>query len=170
MKSTKAEPHKSSLGMDANVLAVLIFAAMVVVTWIPYLKWFAWGVPLVVFLMEKESKFVKFVASQAFVVGLIRAALDIVIQLVSAIFRPIPLLNILAIILMGAVSIIIGIAITIVIVYLVVMAYGYKQVDFPIVAPLAKIAYEKLDTITITQNKGGGGGNDGGNDGGGQEN
>ena len=156
MKKTQIEPHKSSLGMDANIASLLVFVAMAVVSWIPYLGWLAWAVPLVFFFMEKSSKFVKYQAITALVVGIIRAAISIVFQIFTWILTPRSLSSAISYLsgsgwgiwaLLGLLSTIIGIAITVLIVYLVFMAYSYKQVELPIIGPIATKASEKLDNI-----------------------
>lgn len=160
MKKTIIEPHKSSLGMDANIASMVIFIAMAVVSWIPYLGWVAWGVPLVFFFMEKNSKFVKFQAVTALVVGLIRAVIAIILQIFVWLLTPKDWYSALSYAtgrgwgvwaLLGTVSTIIGVAITVLIVYLIIMAFGYKQVELPVIGPVAAKASEKLDIININQ-------------------
>ena len=152
MKKTVIQPHKSSFGMDANIAALVIFIGMAVVSWIPYLGWVAWGVPLVFFFMEKNSSFVKFQAVTALLIGVVRAALSIVLQIFIWILTPRNVYSALnlalgrgwgAWVLLGTISTIIGVIITIIIVYMVVMAYGYKQVELPIIGPIAARASEK---------------------------
>jgi len=158
MKTTKIEPHKSSLGMDANIAAVFVYVAMAVVSWIPYLGWLAWALPIVFFVMEKESAFVKHQAMQALIIGILRAALAILLQIFVWILTPRDLYSALnyvagrgwgAWVFLGALSTIIGIAITILLVYLVIMAYGYKQVELPIIAPFAAKASEKIGSLNL---------------------
>ena len=156
MITTKFEQHKSSLGMDANIAALIIFIAMAVVSWIPYLGWVAWAVPLVFFFIEKSSKFVRFQAVTALVVGIIRAAISIVLQIFVWILKPKDWYSTAMYLsgrgwgawaLLGTISIIVGVAITVLIVYLVIMAYGYKQVELPIIGPIAAKASDRLDNI-----------------------
>lgn len=158
MKTTMVSPHKSSLGMDANIASLVIFIAMAVVSWIPYLGWLAWAVPLVFFFMEKSSQFVKFQAVQALVIGIIRAALAIVLQIFIWILTPKDLYSAVsylsgsgwgAWVLLGTLSTIIGVAITAVIGYLTMKAYGYKQVELPVIGPIAAKASERLGNINI---------------------
>jgi len=156
MKKTIIEPHKSSLGMDANIASLIIFIAMAVVAWIPYLGWIAWAVPLVFFFMEKESRFVKFQAVTALIVGIIRAAFTIIFQIFVWILTPkdwVSAVNYLygrgwgPWVLLGTISSIVGILLTILIIYLIIMAYGYKQVELPLIGPYATKISEKLDSM-----------------------
>jgi len=171
MKTTPVQPHKSSLGMDANIAAVLIYAAMIVIGWIPYIGWIAWAVPIVFYVLEKQSKFVKFNAITALIVGIVRAVISIILQIFIWILTPTLLTGVgLALLgLLGLISIIIGLAITLAIVYLIVMAYGYKQVEIPGIGPIATKLSESLDKINIGGNNnsnqnGNGGNNNNGND------
>ena len=157
MKTTRIEPHKSSLGMEANVASLVIFIAMAVVSWIPYIGWVAWAVPLVFFFKEKSSKFVKFQAVTALIVGIIRAAFSLVLQIFIWILIPKNLYSAAMYLngrgwgawaLLGTISTIIGVAITVLIIYLIIMAYGYKQVELPIIGPIAAKASDKLDSMT----------------------
>jgi uncharacterized membrane protein len=88
MKITKIEPHKSSLGLDANIAVLIIYIAMAVVSWVWMFSWVAWAVPIVFFFLEKESKFVKFQAVQAFIIGLVRAGFAFVFQIFIWILTP----------------------------------------------------------------------------------
>ena len=67
----KVNPHRSSLGMDAHVMALLCYLAAFVLAWIPYIQYVAPLAPLIIFFIEKESPFVKFHAIQAFILVLI---------------------------------------------------------------------------------------------------
>ena len=89
MKTTAIAPHKSSLGMNANIAILVMFIAMAALSWVPYLGWIAaWGVPIVFLILEKESRFVKFWAVQAIGIGIVRAALSIIFQILYWITIP----------------------------------------------------------------------------------
>lgn len=80
----KVNPHKSSLGMDANLLAMLAYIATGVLAWIPGIRYFAWAAPLVLFFIEKDSGFVRFHAMQAFILNAIGAILGFIVSVVVA--------------------------------------------------------------------------------------
>jgi len=160
MKTTVFAPHKSSLGMEANITVLIIYIAMAVVSWIPYLSWVAWVVPIIFYVMEKESKFVKFQAAQALIIGIVRAAFTIVLQIFIWILTPHSLydsLNYLtgrgwgAWVLLGTISTIIGILITLVEVYIVFQAYHWKQAELPVIGPMAAGASAKMDQIDTSK-------------------
>ena len=145
MKKTQIEAHKSSLGMEANIAALIIFAAMVVVSWIPYLKWVAWAVPLVFFFLEKDSKFVRFHAVTALAIGAVSAGISLIFQIITwtliprAVFSLVGMASSLGMLaFLGAISTIIGLAITVLTVYMMIMANGYNQVELPLIGPLAQ--------------------------------
>jgi len=160
MKTATIEPHRSSLGMQANIAVLVIYIAMAVVSWIPYLGWIAWVVPIIFYVMEKESKFVKFQAAQALVIGIIRAVFAIVLQIFVWILTPHNVYDLynLAVgrgwgawVLLGTISTIIGVIITLVEVYILFQAYQWKQVELPIIGPMAAKASSKMDTIDTSK-------------------
>lgn len=78
------EPHKSSIGgMDANVAAFLAYLISLIMLLIGGAHWFAWIVPLVFFLMEKNSMLVKFHAAQAFVLAVVAGVIFIILDAIS---------------------------------------------------------------------------------------
>ena len=161
MKTTKIEPHKSSLGMDANIASLVIFIAMAVVGWIPYLGWVAWVVPLVFFFMEKNSGFVKFQAVTALVIGIIQAALAIIFKILYWITIPRGWSGAIrwasgrgwgVWMLFSTLSYIISVIITVIIIFLIIKSYGYKQVELPVIGPIATKASKKLENVNFNQN------------------
>ena len=150
MKTTVVAPHKSSLGMDANIAILIMFIAMAALAWIPYFGWIAaWGVPLVFLILEKQSGFVKFWAVQAIGIGIVRAALSFIFQILYWITMPkVNDLNSALNFLTGrgwgvwrlfvTLSWIIGLIITLIEVYAIWKALTYKQVSLPVIGPVAE--------------------------------
>ncbi len=142
----KVNPHKSSLGMDANVMALICYIAAFVLSWIPYVKYVAWVAPLIVFFIEKESPFVKFHAMQAFlleaVVWIFQVIFGIIIAAAWASYASswyygslgasLGIVSILSILL-----VIIGIVVTIFAIIALIKAYGYFEYKIPGVGNLA---------------------------------
>lgn len=80
------EPHKSSIGnMDANVMALLTYVSAVILSFIPFVQYVSWLLPLIFFYMEKNSTLVKFHALQAFTLFLIFAIIDVIVNIIAAI-------------------------------------------------------------------------------------
>ena len=151
MTTTVVPPHKSSLGMNANVAVLVIFIAMGVVMWIPILQYLAWAVPLVFFFLEKSSGFVKFYAIQALAVGILETVLTIIFAIIMGVLIASVYASggasLGAISAVSVISIIVSVAITVLVVYLLIMAWGYKMVRLPIVGPMADKAAAKLDSL-----------------------
>lgn len=80
------EPHKSSIGnLDANVMALLTYVSAIILSFIPFVQYVSWLLPLIFFYMEKNSNLVKFHAIQAFALFLVSAIIDIIINVIVGI-------------------------------------------------------------------------------------
>ena len=145
IKTTYISPHKSSLGMEANVAVLVMYIIMVVLSWISVLGWVTWAVPLVFFFLEKQSRFVKFQAIQALLIAAASAVVSIVVRVLSWVFAPAATLNALSFFnpglgiwaLLNIIAALIGIAFFLIELYVLFMAYNWKQVELPIIGPLA---------------------------------
>ena len=78
----KVEPHKSSLGMDANLLAMLAYLVTGVLAWIPGVIYFIWLAPLIVFFFEKNSQFVRFHCMQSVLLFAVNTVLALLVRVV----------------------------------------------------------------------------------------
>jgi len=110
------DPHKSSLGMDANIMALLTYVAMAIVAAIPWLRFVAFAAPVVIYFMESQSDLVRYHALQATVLGIVSVALLILSNL--------PLLGILFTIANAAVFL--------VALYAAYGAYKYQELRIPV--------------------------------------
>lgn len=81
----KVNPHKSSLGMDANTMALISYIAAFVLSWIPIVKYIAWLAPLIIFFIEKQSPFVKFHAMQAFLLEAVVWIFQVIFGIIIAV-------------------------------------------------------------------------------------
>ena len=60
MVNKTVQPHKSSIGnMEANLVALLSYLVASLLLMIPAIGYVAWVVPLVVYLIETKSTFVR---------------------------------------------------------------------------------------------------------------
>lgn len=143
----KVNPHRSSLGMDANIMALLCYLAAFILGWIPVIKYVAPLAPLVIFFLEKQSPFVKFHAMQAFIIQVISWAIGIIFSIIIAIawssvaYGDIygsfsASLGITGV--LGAISAIIGVVLTIFDIIAMVKAHGYFEYKVPVVGGLAE--------------------------------
>lgn len=77
----KTSPHQSSLGkLNANQVAALCYGIALILLFIRGFNFCAWLIPLAVYVLEKESPFVKFHAYQAFLLNVSSAVLQITIS------------------------------------------------------------------------------------------
>lgn len=139
------EPHKSSIGgMDANIMAILTYIASLVVSWIPVIRYFAWLVPLVFFVMEKQSNFVKFHAMQSFVLNAVCAILTFLISVIiggivsASVFNVYAAYSALGLIgLIGFLTMAVCLVITIFAIIAMVKAYRYEEYHIPFAGRIA---------------------------------
>lgn len=138
-------PHKSSLGsMDANIMALIAYIGGAILSFIPFLGYVAWLVPLVIFFMEKNSTFVKFHAMQSFLLNIVGAILAILIAVISGIALAaartadgaFAALGTIAFI--GVIGTIISLVILVFAIIAIVNAYGYKLYKVPVIGNLAE--------------------------------
>lgn len=146
MKNQTFNPHKSSVGgMDANLMAMLTYIASVVVSWIPVVRYLAWLVPLVLFFLEKESKFIKFHAMQSFVLNAVCAVLTFLITVIAggivsasavSVYTAYSALGLLGII--SFLTMVVCLVITAFAVFAMIRAYQYKEYHIPLAGGLAE--------------------------------
>ena len=137
------EPHKSSLGMDANIAVLIAYLGGVVVGWIPGIRYVAFLVPLVVFILEKESKFVRFHAMQSFALNILGLVLGLLFTLVTTIISgsiaySSPGTAFALISAMGVLGIIVSLAILVLAIIAVVNGFQYKEYHLPVLGNLAE--------------------------------
>ncbi|SHH61657.1 Uncharacterized membrane protein [Sporobacter termitidis DSM 10068] len=122
----KVNPHRSSLGMDANTLALLSYVAAFVLSWVPIIKYVAWAAPLVLFFVEKQSPFVKFHAMQAFLLEVVSWVITIVFS-VLLFWMPFN----------GLLAAILNVLLTILAIVALVKAGGYEEYKIPVIGDIA---------------------------------
>jgi len=83
MDNNSNNAHKSSLGIAASIAVILMYIVLIILLKFSYIKYFAWVIPVLLFVIEKESKFVKFNAVQAFFICVIRAVLSLLLFLLG---------------------------------------------------------------------------------------
>ena len=138
----KVNPHKSSLGMDANILALLLYGVTALLSLIPGLMFIAWVLPLVFFFIEKKSPFVKFHAIQATCLYVVFAVLALIFNIVK--WASLANLGALMYGTYGAGYIlanwliwIVWIAVGVLAVIAAIKSYGYFEYKIPVVGNLA---------------------------------
>lgn len=144
MKNEKYAPHSSSLGnTDANIVALLSYLSVIVLGWIPVLRLVPWVAPLVIWLLEKNSRFVRFHAMQAIILNAAAFVLNLFLGILPALaigslfaggFRT-------SLVLGGMFSllyILLGLLIIVFAVFCMVKAYRYEEFHIPLVGRLAE--------------------------------
>lgn len=136
----KVNPHRSSLGMDANVMALICYLAAFVLAWIPIVQYVAWAAPLVIFFIEKESPFVKFHAIQALILEAISWVFTVIFGIIiAASWRSYVYgYGLAGVGILGVLGTIISIIITVFAIIAMVKAYGYFEYKIPVVGNLAE--------------------------------
>lgn len=90
----KVKDHNSSIfGMGANIASAMAYVLPAALAFLPYIGYFAWIVPVVIFTMEKYSRFVRLCCAQAVVLSLIRLTTDVVFDAISAVAREVAYFN-----------------------------------------------------------------------------
>jgi len=148
MKTTVYKPHKSSLGLDANLLAMLIYVAPIVLALIPGINFVAWVIPIVILVLEKNSKLVKFHAATSIILMILSFVVSIILLIFALIAGS--MTSIASIVIMMSegyglggffaffgIILIYALLVIILIIYLAVTAFRYKQVELPLIGQLA---------------------------------
>lgn len=135
------EPHKSSLGMDANIAVLIAYLGGVVISWIPGIRYVAFLVPLLIFILEKDSRFVRFHAMQSFALNILGLVLGLLVSLVVAIVTPMAYtspgaaLGIISAV--GVIGTILSLVILVLAIIAVVNGFQYKEYKLPLLGNLA---------------------------------
>lgn len=137
------EPHKSSLGMEANVAILIAYLGSIIIGWVPFIGYGAFLIPLIIFLVEKESGFVRFHAMQSFLLSILSYVLKIAMSIIQLIFSPV-LSDIATLPSMMTAGVVIGILGTLFSIAILVLAiialingYQYKKYRLPLLGNLA---------------------------------
>lgn len=148
----KYEEHKSSiLGMNANLVSLLIYLLPFLINFIFYnsdLSYFSWLIALIVIFIEKDSKLVKFHAWQSLLMNLFYGFVGAIVTVVGVTGSVYSVVvgnagglatSMIVIIIVGIISIIIAILQIIA----AVKAYGWVSYRLPIVGNWAsKLSHE----------------------------
>lgn len=145
MKNQIYENHKSSLGnVSGNVVSMLAYLAPIIISFIPRIGiYIAWIIPIIIYLLEKDSRFVKFHALQSFLLNIVGTIIGIVILIVGAV-----LIGGGAMIggltgsaggalIITAVTLVIAVIMLILDILAMIGAYKYREYHIPIIGNLA---------------------------------
>lgn len=146
------EPHSSSLGMEANIAVLIAYLGGVVIGWIPWFSYIAFLLPLIIFILEKESKFVRFHAMQSCSLCILDLVISLLLIVVSRLIAPSLYYSSpgIALSIISAVSftgVLISLAILVVVIIGVINTFQYKEYRLPLLSDLADKLLVKGDDI-----------------------
>ncbi len=133
------QPHKSSIGgIDANLMVLIAYLGSAVLAFIPIVQYVAFLLPLVLFLLEKDSPFVKFHALQSFILYVFCDVLMIVFSIISAIaLAGLSLASLGVVSVMGILVLLVQILYAVLSVVAIVKAWKYETFRIPLIADWA---------------------------------
>ncbi|NLM60912.1 MAG: DUF4870 domain-containing protein [Clostridiales bacterium] len=165
MSNKTVGPHNSSLGnLEANILALLSYLVTSVLMFIPGVSYFAWILPLVIYLLENKSSFVKFHALQSMVVhaisALIRLVLNVIIgSLFFAAFLRTGAWFLISV--LSTISTIVSVVIAVFSILAMIKAYQYTEYNIPLIGPITSWVSNLISGKNKTEASGSAAGNAG---------
>ena len=151
MKGQKFQPSVSKIGgIDAKYAILIAYFGAVVLGFISGAQYVAWLVPLIVYFVDKENKFIAFHAMQAFLLEIVASIVYIIFGIIvfataAGVTAAAMSGNIYglgagagAIIATTAIAAIIGIVVLIFAIIAAVKGYGYEIYEIPLVGKQAE--------------------------------
>lgn len=138
----KVSAHDSSLGMSANILAMLAYLATLILSFIPIVKHIAWFAPLILFFVEKRSPFVSWHCMQAFLLNVLSSVLSIIWSILTAGLSMGGLLTFgmfgfgFGIAVVGLIYTVVSIVVLVYSIIAIVKAYGYTVYHIPLLGDI----------------------------------
>jgi uncharacterized membrane protein len=79
------QPSQSKIGgLDAKYMILIAYFGATVLGLVPGIKYVAWLIPLIIYLIDKENKFIAFHAMQAFLLEIVSFVISIIVAIVAA--------------------------------------------------------------------------------------
>ena len=133
--------NKSSfLNLDANIVVLIAYLGGLIFRWLKTACYFAWAIPLIIYLIESKNKFVKKQSAQATLLYVISSLSSGLIYLSLVVFAPTETSDIYNMIITGSLflvgiisllSTIIAVIITIFAIVAAIKTYSYEDYDIP---------------------------------------
>ncbi len=140
MENKIYEAHKSSIGgLDANIMALIAYLGGAVLGFIPGVRYVAFLVPIIIYIIEKDSQFIKFHAMQSILLSVVGVVLLIIIAIISAIviatgsYAALGALSILAVLVW-----IVEIVLLVFFIIAAVKSYKYELYKMPLIGKVAE--------------------------------
>ena len=78
------QPSKSKIGdMDARYMVLIAYFGSIVLGFVPGVKYVAWLIPLIIYFVDKENKFIAFHAIQSFLLSIVAAVIYIIVAIIA---------------------------------------------------------------------------------------
>ena len=153
------EPSKSKLGdMDAKYAILIAYLGVIILGFISGAQFVGWIVPLIIYFVDKDNKFIAFHAMQSLLLGVVAAVVYIILAIVifaatvNAVAGAVTLnafglgAGIVAVAIAGVVAVIIAILVLIMLILACVNGYKYEIYEIPLVGKWAeKIVFKTSD-------------------------
>ena len=150
--------NKSSIsGIDANIIVLIGYLGGLFLTWIININYFAWILPLIIYIIEKKSEFVKDQMAQATILYILVSIITLIFNLIWIIMFPTSYnigLNLnnfsgstLVVSTMNILSVTITILITLVVVITSMKIWYYENYKMPIIGFFVPSFRNLLDKI-----------------------
>lgn len=150
--------NKSSIsGIDANIIVLIGYLGGLFLTWIININYFAWILPLIIYIIEKKSEFVKDQMAQATILYILVSIITLIFNLIWIIMFPTSYnigLNLnnfsgstLVVSTMNILSVTITILITLVVVIASMKTWYYENYKMPIIGFFVPSFRNLLDKI-----------------------
>lgn len=150
--------NKSSIsGIDANIIVLIGYLGGLFLTWIININYFAWILPLIIYIIEKKSEFVKDQMAQATILYILVSIITLIFNLIWIIMFPTSYnigLNLnnfsgstLVVSTMNILSVTITILITLVVVITSMKTWYYENYKMPVIGFFVPSFRNLLDKI-----------------------
>jgi uncharacterized Tic20 family protein len=161
--ATKIKKHKSSIGdLEANIVAIIAYLGGSLIAFIPGFRYFSWAVPLVIYLIEKKSNFVKKHAIQSLTLQIVSSILMFILYVIiggiirmsysnnpwtyiGRVYSGLAIITPIAMI----ISLIFGVFAIIA----VVKAYNYEEYSIPFIGKFTRSSEKVLNKIVNNDSK-----------------
>lgn len=146
----------TTFNINANILVLISYLGGLLLTWIRNACYFAWAIPLIVYLTEEKNKFIKHQSAQATFLYLLTSLVSIISYLLLILVSPNNYNNIYSLIVGGnfiiiaALSIIISaikIIVTIFTVVAIIKTWNYQEYEIPYLNKLLPKFIKYLEII-----------------------
>ena len=150
--------NKSSIsGIDANVIVLIAYLGGLLLTWITNLDYAAWIVPFIIYILERNSEFVKKQSAQATVFFIVTALISLIFNIIWLILFPTSYIvgtslnnftgSTLIMSIMSIISLLISISIVVIVIIISSKVWNYENYKIPVVNKLVPLFRNLVDKL-----------------------